>query len=74
MQCFVYNRGHKICVFVCLFSLPTEIMTLVETQKPVPEVVCEGMGIRKGTGHTQAGVGARLSLYITLHILYVLSI
>lgn len=48
-------EGIKVCVFVCLFSLHTKIMALVETRKPVTEVVCEGVGIRMGTGHTSMG-------------------
>lgn len=47
-------------------------MTLVETQKPVTEVVCEGMGIRMGTGYTQVGVGVGFSLYSTLYFLFIL--
>lgn len=43
----------------------------METQKPETEIVRGGMEIRMGTGHTQAGVGERLSLDITLYFLFI---
>lgn len=74
----------RICVYVFIGFL-TNIVTLVEAPKPVIKVICQGMGLRMGTGHVKAKVEERktltvyhcisvyISLYITLYFLFFLN-